>query len=120
MFIYDIGIYIYKCFYCAYYYTISGDNPQFTENTVITIQSHQLNLDSQEVMTQAGPVIPANIYSNSANSHPSGFKVHDETMLDWVCCKNLCIPGYRNVVFDDFNKLYYNHNNNRLEMVMGD
>ena len=40
-------------------------------------------------------------------------------MLDWACCKNLCIPGYTNAIFDDFNKLYYNHNANRLEICLG-
>ena len=62
--------------------------------------------------------IPANVYSNAANPHPGGFKVHGETMLDWAVCKNLCLPSYKNTVFNDFSKLYYNHNMNRLEIVM--
>ena len=49
---------------------ISGDNSQFTENTVPTIKSHQLNLDGQEVTIRAGSVFPANIA-----------KVHGEIML---------------------------------------
>jgi hypothetical protein len=39
-------------------------------------------------------------------------------MLDWVNCKNICIPGYANNVFADFNKLYYNHNFNRTEVCL--
>ena len=57
------------------------------------------------------------MYSNSANSHPGGFKVHGETMLDWLACKNISIPGYTNNAFDDFNKLYYSHSANRLEII---
>jgi hypothetical protein len=85
---------------------------------VTTIKSNQLNLDGQEVTIRAGSVIPANIYSNAAYSHPGGFKVHGETMLDWVNCKNLCIPGYDNNVFAGFNKLYYNYNLNRIEVCL--
>ena len=42
---------------------LSGDNAQFTENTVTTIKSHQLNLslDGQEATIQAGSVIPTNM-----------------------------------------------------------
>ena len=40
-------------------------------------------------------------------------------MLDWVNSKNICIPGYTKNVFDDFNKLYYNHGYNRLEIITG-
>ena len=94
------------------------DNQTTTENSVTTIKSNQLNLDGQEVTIRAGSVIPANIYSNAANAHPGGFKVHGETMLDWVNCKNLCIPGYDNNVFAGFNKLYYNYNLNRIELCL--
>ena len=78
-----------------------------------------MNLDGQEVTIRAGSVIPANIYSDTAHSHPGGFKVHGETMLDWLACKNISIPGYTNNVFDDFNKLYYNHSAIRLEIITG-
>ena len=87
---------------------ISGDNSQFTENTVPTIKSHQLNLDGQEVTIRAGSVIPANIA-----------KVHGEIMLDLACCKNLCISGYKGSQFECFNKLYYNYNAHRLEVILG-
>ena len=97
---------------------IASDNSATTENSVTTIKSNQLNLDGQEVTIRAGSVIPASIYSHAANSHPGGFKVHGETMLDWVNCKNLCIPGYDNNVFAGFNKLYYNYNLNRIELCL--
>ena len=79
---------------------ISGDNSQFTENTVPTIKSHQLNLDGQEVTIRAGSVIPANIA-----------KVHGEIMLDLAC--------YKGSQFECFNKLYYNYNAHRLEVILG-
>ena len=72
-----------------------------TENSVTTIKSNRLNLDGQEVTICAGSVIPANLYTFAAHSHPGGFKVHCETMLDWLACKNISIPGYTNNVFDD-------------------
>ena len=41
-------------------------------------------------------------------------------MLDWVCCKNLCIAGFQNNRLINFNKLYYNHDYHRLELNCGD
>ena len=99
---------------------IASDNTATTDDTVTTIISNQLNLDGQEVTIRAGSVIPANVYSNAANSHPGGFKVHGETMVDWACCKKLCIAGYQNNQFLNFNKLYYNHDYHRLELNCGD
>ena len=60
---------------------ITPDNQTTTENSVTTIKSNQLNLDGQEVTIRVGSVIPANIYSNAAHSHPGGFKVHGEIMI---------------------------------------
>ena len=96
----------------------TADNTATTENTLTTINSDQSNLDGEEVTIRAGSVIPSNFYSNSAHAHPGGIKVHSEAMLDWVVYKNLSIPAYVNTALTDFVKLYSNHNENRLEIIM--